>query len=55
MGILENLRKTGKGRIPLWIQVITSFSWVLLGFVRWYGGERGIRTLDRAFDPITVY
>jgi hypothetical protein len=33
---------------------ITSFSLVLLRFVREYGGERGIRMLDRAFDPITV-
>ena len=31
-----------------------AFSSVLEGNREAYGGERGIRTLDRAFDPITV-
>ena len=42
-------------RKPLIYQGLISLSWMSLDCLKQVaGGERGIRTPDRAFDPITV-
>jgi hypothetical protein len=48
------LGKSGNDADPYGYRVKRHFHWFYRGFAKTYGGERGIRTLDRAFDPITV-